>query len=129
LHIGAVTDERLKAGIRDFNAGRFFEAHEVWEDLWHEYRGSDRTFLQGLIQAAAGFYHFRTANPKGARSQFRKSEAKLQRYLPSHWGVDVVQIVGHLRQSLAVLDRTPAGTEEADRSAEQEPAIMFVEIP
>lgn len=124
-----MTDERLKAGIRDFNAGRFFEAHEIWEDLWHEYRGSDRTFLQGLIQAAAGFYHFVTANPKGARSQFRKSEAKLQRYLPSHWGIDVVQIIGHLRRSLARVDRDFAGMEDFDRRGEQEPMVTLVEIP
>jgi predicted metal-dependent hydrolase len=107
LHIGAVTDERLWAGIRDFNAGRFFEAHEVWEDLWHGYRGSDRTFLQGLIQAAAGFYHLQTANPKGARSQLAKSGTKLRQYAPSHWGIDVDRLLQQLHGHLAALDQNP----------------------
>ena len=26
---------------------RFFEAHEVWEDLWHDTAGPDRRFYQG----------------------------------------------------------------------------------
>ena len=49
--------EHLARGARLFDEGAFFEAHEVWEDIWrHETDESRRGLLQGLIQVAAGFH-------------------------------------------------------------------------
>ena len=44
--------------VRAFNARRFYEAHEDWETLWNDAEGAQRRWLQGLIQIAAGFFHF-----------------------------------------------------------------------
>jgi predicted metal-dependent hydrolase len=54
--IAEATSLALAEGIRRFDAGRFFEAHEVWEDAWREEEGEVRLLLQGLIQVAAGFH-------------------------------------------------------------------------
>src|SRR5437870_2421253 len=43
----------LERGRALFNAGRYFEAHEVWEAAWLQERGRTRRLLQGLIQIAA----------------------------------------------------------------------------
>jgi hypothetical protein len=42
-------------GVDLFNAGFYWEAHEVWEELWKRAPSSSRSraFLQGLIQCAA----------------------------------------------------------------------------
>ena len=80
-------DERLEQGIGELNDHRFFEAHETLESLWQEYRGDDRTFLQGLIQVAAGCYHLDNGNLRGAESQFRKALTKLEAYGSAHCGV------------------------------------------
>lgn len=88
-----VTDERFFRGVDEFNAGKYFEAHEVLEDLWHEYREIDRTFIQGLIQLAAGFYHFQCANMKGATSQLAKGIMKLEPYKPKHLGIDLTKFL------------------------------------
>ncbi len=82
-------DERFWRGIREFNDERFYEAHEVLEDLWHEYREIDRTFVQGLIQLAAGFYHLQCENQRGALSQLTKGKTKLAQYEPRHCEIDV----------------------------------------
>ncbi len=50
------TRRALAEGCRHFHAGRYFEAHEVWEDAWRAERGDVRLLLQGLIQVAAGFH-------------------------------------------------------------------------
>lgn len=50
------TRAALDAGVRLFDAGRFFDAHEVWEDAWRAETGARRLALQGLIQIAAGFH-------------------------------------------------------------------------
>jgi predicted metal-dependent hydrolase len=34
-------DERFYEGIREFNEGRYFEAHDILEDLWQGYREPD----------------------------------------------------------------------------------------
>lgn len=48
-------DPRLEEGRALFNAGRFFEAHEKWEEVWLAETGPAKRLLQGLIQIAAGF--------------------------------------------------------------------------
>jgi uncharacterized protein len=66
-------DPRYLAGILFFNGGDFFEAHEVWEDLWSESHGAERRFYQGLIQAAVGLFHFSGGNLGGAVKLYRSS--------------------------------------------------------
>ena len=95
-------DERLEQGIGELNDHRFFGAHETLESLWQEYRGDDRTFLQGLIQVAAGCYHLDNGNLRGAESQFRKALAKLEAYGPAHNGVALDPGLRTVRSLLAI---------------------------
>jgi hypothetical protein len=66
-------DPRYLAGVLLFNAGDFFEAHEVWEDLWADSHGTEHRFYQGLIQAAVGLCHFHNGNLAGAVKLYRSS--------------------------------------------------------
>ena len=50
------TAQRLERGRALFNSGRYFEAHEAWEDAWREEKGDVRRTLHGLIQIAAGYH-------------------------------------------------------------------------
>jgi len=44
-------------GAQLFDAGAFFDAHEAWEERWRVTTDqTERLFLQGLIQVAAGFH-------------------------------------------------------------------------
>ncbi|GAB4314040.1 MAG: hypothetical protein Kow0074_00850 [Candidatus Zixiibacteriota bacterium] len=81
--------EFFEDGYREFCEGRYFEAHDTWEEFWHRLRGSDRRFLQGLIHMAVGAYHYENGNTSGARSQWGKCRDKLEPYPAGHWGVDV----------------------------------------
>src|SRR5258706_15118513 len=92
----------LDAGIFFFNQGRFFEAHEAWEEMWREQHGDLRLFAQGLIQAAVGLHHFSHRNLIGARAQLRKSIEKLDLYAADEAGIDLAKLRAELRQ---VLDR------------------------
>ena len=71
-------DPRYLAGILFFNAGDFFEAHEVWEDLWAQSHGDERRFYQGLIQAAVGLFHFSGGNLGGAAKLYRSSRGYME---------------------------------------------------
>ena len=69
-------------GIEHFNAGRYFDAHEVWEEIWLRSSGDAKVFYQMLIQAAVGLYHYERGNARGARGMHANVLEKLER-LPS----------------------------------------------
>src|SRR3989304_1334200 len=75
-------EDLLEEGIRSFNAGHYFEAHERWEDLWRQTHGPLRLFYQGLIQAAVGLHHLNRGNRHGAPAQIGKPLQK-QEHNPS----------------------------------------------
>lgn len=104
-----MTDARYWKGIQCFNEQEFFEAHEILEDLWHEYRESDRTYLQALIQVSAGMYHADAGNFKGASSQLSKGLHKLNQYPASHQGVDVRLLVREVGMCLSAIDSCERG--------------------
>lgn len=90
-------EDLLLRGVHEFNRQFFFEAHDVWEELWNETTGEHRVFYQGLIQTAVAFYHLSNGNYKGACSQFEKALTKLERYLPSSHGINVAALVFQVR--------------------------------
>lgn len=64
-------------GIALFNAGEFYECHEVLEELWLQATGNERVMLHALIQAAAALLHFQRGNLKGAVSVQQRALTKL----------------------------------------------------
>ncbi|PYX81223.1 MAG: hypothetical protein DMG70_20595 [Acidobacteria bacterium] len=64
-------------GIRLFNEGRFFEAHEILEDVWRPASSSEKQYLQGLIQLAVAFHHQSTGNSVGACSLMERGMRNL----------------------------------------------------
>ncbi len=105
-------DQRFYEGIREFNEGRFFEAHDILEDFWQEYRNPDRVFLQALIHSAVGLYHLENDNFKGARSQLTKACAKLQPFRPEYWGISVDLLYDALKDHLVILEECERGVEK-----------------
>jgi predicted metal-dependent hydrolase len=100
------TTDLLARGIELFNAGEFFECHEVLEEEWTPERGPRRLFLQSLIHVAVGLYHAGRGNPVGASRQLRKALRKLAGYLPQCEGVDTARL---FRDAGEALERIEAG--------------------
>lgn len=104
-HTGAM-HSLVEEGVRCFNEGQFFAAHEVWEEVWTPARGPERLFLQALIHVAVGFHHAQRRNPEGARRQLRKGLKKLAGYLPLAGGIRTLALY---RDTLACLERLERG--------------------
>jgi predicted metal-dependent hydrolase len=83
-----IYEPRYLAGILFFNRGDYFEAHEVWESLWQDCCGPERSFYQGLIQAAVGLLHFVNGNLRGAVKLYHSSRNYMQRYGSPYLGLD-----------------------------------------
>ncbi|MFO0928324.1 MAG: DUF309 domain-containing protein [Gemmataceae bacterium] len=82
-------DPRYLAGVLLFNATDYFEAHELWEELWAESAGLDRRFYQGLLQAAVGLCHFCNGNLGGAVKLYRSSRDYLAACGTVYHGLDL----------------------------------------
>ena len=78
----AIHPSHYLQGIEHFNAGHYFDAHEVWEEIWLQSSGDTKLFYQMLIQAAVGLYHYERGNARGARGMHANVVDKLDR-LPS----------------------------------------------
>jgi predicted metal-dependent hydrolase len=89
-------DPRYLEGIEHFNVCDFYEAHEVWEELWADYQGPSRKFFQGLIQVAVCLHHFGNGNTRGAKKLYHSSRGYLAEYRPAHLGVDLEKLFAEL---------------------------------
>jgi uncharacterized protein len=95
-------------GIRLFNEGEFFEAHEVWEDIWHEAYGVKYEFYQGLIQCAVALEHYRRSNPRGVVSLYDSYRRHLRDVPDTFMGLDLETFLAQMREALRpVLDADP----------------------
>ena len=89
-------DPRYLEGIEHFNKCDFFEAHEVWEDLWKDIEGPSRKFFQGLIQAAVALFHFEEGNLSGAMKMYLSARSYLSPFDPECLGFDVATLLADL---------------------------------
>jgi predicted metal-dependent hydrolase len=84
---------RLLQGIEKFNRGHFFEAHELWEELWNEVVGEEKRFYQGLVQVAAGYHKLSLAQANGARKLLGRGRQTLAAFSPHYAGVDLTPLL------------------------------------
>ncbi len=115
-------DPRYLAGVLLFNAGDYFEAHEVWEDLWAESHGEERRFYQGLIQAAVGLCHFGNGNLGGAAKLYRSARDYMERCGSPLLGLDTAAFWAQMERCF----RPVLGPEPPDRAARPDPALLPV---
>jgi hypothetical protein len=66
-------------GVRDFNCGRYWHAHEAWERGWLALAEPEKTYLQALIQVAGVFDLVKRGRPGAALRLARSALQKLQR--------------------------------------------------
>jgi hypothetical protein len=113
-------DPRHLAAVLLFNAGDFFEAHEVWEDLWAESYGDLRRFYQGLIQAAVGLCHFGNGNLGGAAKLYRSSRDYHKGLGPTFLGMNLDEFWRRMQECFQPV----LGPQPPDRSTRPEPRLV-----
>lgn len=88
----------MKAGVIHFNAGEYWDAHEVWEIPWNAAKSRGDTveaaYAQGLILLAAAIHKRRHyQNLRGGQLNYAKALKKLELvphgYALEHDGFDL----------------------------------------
>tara|TARA_B100001123_G_C14532699_1_gene718932 strand:- start:149 stop:523 length:375 start_codon:yes stop_codon:yes gene_type:complete len=108
-------EELFFSGLNAYAEGKYFDAHEIWEELWSEYYLKDRDFIQGLIQLAVCFVHLENGNMNGARSLLNKSTKKLIGFSKDHRNINVKELMKALNELYINLE-TINNAEEFDWS-------------
>ena len=107
-------------GIRRFNAGDFFAAHEAFEDALDQAEGDGRwELLLALVQVAVG-YHKAASGHAGAARMLGLGAAKLAAFPPLAWGVAVGDLSRRVAEDLALAE---GGASLAARLAAAPPRI------
>ncbi len=90
-----VGDPRYAGYFTLFNEQRYYEAHDVLEDLWLEDRsGADGQFYKALIQFAGAFVHLQKGRlPPGARL-FALARKNLGPFAPHRHQLHVAEVCG-----------------------------------
>ena len=92
-----------RAFFRCWNEQRYYEAHDVLEQLWLSTRTRDADFFKGLIQAAGAFLHLQKRyehplHPKHSRRLapavrlFRLAGTNLTSFVPWHHALNVAAL-------------------------------------
>jgi predicted metal-dependent hydrolase len=100
---GAPWPPGFTEGVRLFNARRFFEAHEAFEELLDDVETDRRwDLLVALVQVAVG-YHKATSSHPGVARMLTLGREKLSAFPAVAWGLDVEALRARIAEDLAAL--------------------------
>jgi predicted metal-dependent hydrolase len=94
----------FQRGLEAFNSAHFYDAHEIWEEIWLKSLNPEKIFLQGLIQVAAAFHHYSRVNRLGARRLLRAGLTKIEPFPSVYRGLELEPLRAAVRHWLAALD-------------------------
>jgi uncharacterized protein len=100
-------------GCALFDSGQYYEAHDVWEELWTDYRGPLREYFKGLIQTSVAIYHLQCGNGHGAAKLYHSSRAYLSPYRPRRLGADLDALFWQVERCFAKLWSPSGGSPQA----------------
>ena len=83
------TDPRFQQAIKLFNAGEWYAAHDVFEEIWHETADPERRSVQGILQVAVAQLHLQRGNQRGATILFGEALGRLRRPGTPDLGLDL----------------------------------------
>ena len=97
LHPNLTPEERRQLflkGIELFNGGRFYDSHEVWEDIWRSTTPEPRNLFQGLIQIAAALHQYLDLKRQESPGRtLAKARVRLEPYAPVACGLDITGLL------------------------------------
>ena len=116
----------FERGLKAYQDGEYFDAHEFWEELWRDYpKGDDRQFLQGLIQVAAAMHKaYAQGKPAPAARLLGRALMRLEQAPDVHWGIAVAGLVQQAQRTKTAFARRAQSDEVPGLDPELVPAIV-----
>lgn len=93
--------EDVLLGLRLFNAGEYFEAHEALETAWRAETGPVRELYRGILQVGIAYYKIQQGKYTGACKLFARAQGWLAPFPDVCRGIQVQR----LRQDAAAAEQ------------------------
>ena len=108
---------QFAVAMRLHNEGKFYEAHEAWEEIWIDKLDDQwRLFVQGLIQVTSAFHKLLVQRePRGASRLLERGLGKLDQYPPDYLGIALGAFREGARRSVAAMATLEPKSPEIDR--------------
>ena len=96
-------DPRFAQGVELFNSAHWYEAHDVFEELWHDTAEPERRWIQGVVQIAVAMVHLGRGNTNGAAILLGEGIGRLSssQTVPKRWRAET--LITPCRQQLLQL--------------------------
>lgn len=100
----------FRKALAVYGEGQFFEAHELWEDLWRDEADPfHKNFLQGLIQVAASMHKLLVQHgTKGAIHLLERALYRLGDVPDGYAGIAVAALLVDVARAKAEIERLAA---------------------
>jgi predicted metal-dependent hydrolase len=115
---GEIHPEALH-GMRLFNEGQYWHAHEALETAWRHESGQKRHLYRGILQVGVAYYHVQRRNYTGALKLYRRAQRWLRPFPQTCLGIDVEQLLADLEQVITEVKRLGP-----DRLDQFDPALL-----
>jgi predicted metal-dependent hydrolase len=87
---GSGVDPRYAGYFALFNQQKFYESHDVLEDLWLlDRHGANGNFYKGLIQLAGAFVHLQKNRLRPSAALFKLARTNLEKFPRMHEQLDL----------------------------------------
>lgn len=83
---------QARIGIRLFNEGKYYPAHDHLELAWRDTPGEEGLLYKAVLQIGIAYYHIRRGNTRGALKMFRRARRNLARLPEDLLGIDLIQL-------------------------------------
>lgn len=94
----------LVEGVRLYNAGRYLESHEAFEQVWMSEVGANRYFYKGLVHLAMGFHYATAGDHERAVAKLCLGLDFLRGYEPAFLGLEVDHLLERAAACLAEIE-------------------------
>jgi predicted metal-dependent hydrolase len=104
---GDGVDPRYAGYFALFNRQKFYEAHDVLENLWLPGRhGANGNFYKGLIQLAGAFVHLQKNRLRPSAALFKLARTNLEKYPLRHEQLDLTAVLALIADWLEWLEQS-----------------------
>lgn len=108
-------------GVRLFNEGQYFEAHDAWEEIWSQVRHPLRErFYRAIIQAAVTLELLRRGRAIGVRQVFVSCQELFEGLPEVFMGVRIPALIEQVRDAIR-----PALEDLETRHVRIDPSRLF----
>src|SRR5688500_6695927 len=104
-------------GLKHFNKGEYFEAHEELETAWKDESGEIRDLYKGILLAGVTYLHITRANYEGAVKVYGRSQKWITKWPNVCRGIEIERLRRDLDNAIAEVRRLgPKHLAEFDKS-------------